>query len=236
MTALNFGKSSNFHSSKLVSETTTLITFYNTNNVEKCKYVTYFNIHNKVTLELRYDQNDSLKQRLTRLYDSTGTRSIGRRFENWSPTIGHTSESNSYEYDSNGFLTKVIDKDQNGKILRQTTIINNDKGYPIDLTVSNGKEIQGKETAEYNYEKNEATIKFFNKKGENINTTASKIEFTNAQPENSINDHGDLTKTVTYETEFKYDKFGNWKKKVSSRISNGILSKRSEETRTIKYL
>lgn len=235
MTALNFGKSNNFHSSKLVSETTTLIIFYNSKNVEKRKYLTYFNSHNKVTLELRYDEKDSLMQRLTRMYDNTGIRSTGRKLENWSPTIGHTSEIALHEYDSNGFLIKVIDKDQNGVIIRQTDIINNEKGYPIELTVSVGNEIQGKETAEYFYEKNEATIKFFNKKGELINTLTSKIEFAKAQPGDILNDYGDIIKTTTSETEFKYDKYGNWIKKLSFRVSGGELSKRSEEIRSIKY-
>lgn len=83
LTALNFGKKKEFNSEKLVLETTTQIIFYNTNSIEKTKDVTIYNENNKVTLELRYDESGNLKQRLTRIYDSTGTRSLARKLASY---------------------------------------------------------------------------------------------------------------------------------------------------------
>lgn len=235
LTALNFGKTDNFISNKLVSETVTNITFCNSKGIKKAKNITQFNNKNKVTLELRYDENGDLKQRLTRMYDSIGTRSIARKFENWHPLLGHTVEITSYEYDINGFLTKVIDKNQNGNIIRQTNIINNEKGYPIELNdlVTNG--ILGKETAEYDYDKNEVTIKYFNKLGELVNSQNSKIESSKSQPGDILNEYGDIIQSAKYKVEIKYDKFGNWVKKSFFNITQGKFIMSSEETRTIKY-
>jgi YD repeat-containing protein len=236
LTALNFGKTNNFYSNKLVSETITNITFYNSKGIEKVKNITQFNNQNRVTVELRYDENGNLKQRLTRMYDSTGTRSITRKFENWHPLLGHTVEITSHEYDINGFLTKVIDKNQNSIIIRQTNIINNEKGYPIELSDLVRNEILGKETAEYDYDKNEVTIKYFNKLGELINSQNTKIESSKGQPEDILNEYGDIIQSAKYKVEIKYDKFGNWVKKSFFNILRGKLIKSSEERRTIKYI
>lgn len=235
-TALNFSKKNYFHSTKLVSETITNTTFYNSNSIEYTKEITSFNSQNKVTTELRYDENDILKQRLTRMYDSTQTICIARKFENWHPLLGHTTEIASYSYDSNGSLINVKDKDQNGKIFRQTIIINDEKGNPIELTNFVGNEIIGKEITSYNYEKNEAIIQYFNKTGELVNSQTTKIEYSKSNPADIVNDYGDIVKSATYEMEIKYDKFGNWTKKKYSTITNGKLTKKSETTRIIKYL
>jgi hypothetical protein len=235
LTALNFGEKNNFYSNKLVSETINNITFYNSKGIEKVKNITQFNMQNKVIVELRYDENDNLKQRLTRMYDSTGTRSIARKFENWHPLLGHTVEITSHEYDLNGFLSKVIDKNQNGNIIRQTNIINNEKGYPIELSDLVGNEIQGKETAEYDYDKNEVTIKYYNKLGELVTSQNTKIESSKGKPGDILNEYGDIILSAEYKMEIKYDKFGNWVKKIYSKISKGKITKSSEEIRTIKY-
>lgn len=235
MTVLNFGKKNNFLSTKLVSETTTETTFYNSNSIEKQKDITIYNEHNNVTIENRYDENNNIKQRLTRLYDSTGVRSLGRKLENWHPLLGYTYETTYHQYDSNGFLNGFIEKDQNNNIIRETTIINNDKGYPILLQIFVRNELQGKETAEYNYEKNEVSIKYFNKNQELVNSVNSKIEFTKSMPGDILNEYGDIVKSAKYEMKIKYDKFGNWLKKVYFVIENNKLVKKSETTRIIKY-
>ncbi|WP_066305304.1 hypothetical protein [Flavobacterium sp. TAB 87] len=235
LTALNFGKTNIFYSDKIVKQTTEENTFYNSKNIEKTKNIIYFNNHNKVTLELRFDENDNLKQRLTRIYDSTGTRSLGRKIENWHPLLGHFSETAIHQYDSNGFLNNITEKDNNQNIISQTIIINNEKGYPIELSNFNRNESQGKETADYNYDKNEAYIKYFNKNGELINSETSKIEFKNGKPGDTLSQYGDVIKSDKYEMEIKYDKYGNWVKKIYSTISNGQLQKKSETIRKIIY-
>ncbi len=235
MTALNFGKKNDFHSDKLVTETETKTTFYNSKSIEKMRYVSNYNNHNKVTIENRYDDNDNLKQRLTRIYDSTGVRSLARKLENWHPLLGHFFEISYHSYDSNGILNSIIEKDQSGSIIRHTNIINNEKGYPIELTIFVGNQMEGKETADYNYEKNEVTINYFNKKNELINSETAKIESTKNQPGDKVNKFGDVVKSAKYEMEIEYDKFGNWVKQIYSTLTNGLLVKKSESTRKIKY-
>lgn len=236
LTSLNLGRK-NFHSTKSVSQTITNTTFYNSNNTtEKTKEITSYNTQNNVVTEFRYDREDNLKQRLTRSYDSTGVRCIGRKFENWHRYLGHTIEITYYNYDSRGYLVNASDKDQNGNIFRHTDFINDENGNPIEIINFNGNEIIGKEKNEYNYDKNEVIIKYFNKNDQLISSQTSNIDFTKSNPGDIVNEYGDIMKSANYEMEFKYDKFGNWIKKKYSTIFNGKIVKKSETTRTIKYL
>ncbi|KFF06741.1 hypothetical protein [Flavobacterium reichenbachii] len=236
-TSLNFGKNNDFHSDKIVSETTTNRTFYNrSGTTERTKEVKSYNTQNNVIAELRYDEDNNLKQRLTRIYDSTGTRCLARKFENWHRYLGHSIETAIYTYDSKGFLINASDKNQKGQIYRQTNFINNDKGDPIEIINFNGEEIIGKEKNEYNYDKNEVTIKYCNKNNELLSSQTSTIDYSKVNSDDIVNEHGDIIKSATYETEIKYDKFGNWIKEKHSVIRNGKLTKQSETSRTIKYL
>jgi hypothetical protein len=235
LTVLNFNKKNEFNSENPVLETTTQTTFFNTNRIERKKDVQIYNEKNEVTSELRYDENGDLKQRLTRVYDSTGTRCLSRKIENWHPLLGHSYDTYYYGYDNKGFLNSIIEKDQNGKIVRKTIIINNDKGNPTELMLLIGNQVQGKEIAKYDYEKNEVTIQYFNKNDEIINSQKSKIEFSKSQPGDIVNEHGDVIKSIKFEMRIKYDKFGNWIKKVYYRFVNGKAIKESESTRAIKY-
>lgn len=235
-TSLN-KKNANFYSSKLVSETVTNRTFYNRSaSIERTKEITSYNAQNNVITELRYDDENNLKQRLTRIYDSTETRCLARKFENWHRYLGHSIETAIYTYDSKGFLINSSDKNQKGQIFRHTNFINNDKGDPIEIINFNGEDIIGKEKNEYNYDKNEVIIKYFNKNDDLVSSQTSIIDSSKVNPDDIVNEYGDIIKSATYETEIKYDKFGNWIKEKHSVIRNGKLTKQSETTRTIKYI
>lgn len=237
LSALNFRENKDFHSTKLVSETTTLTTFYNSNNtIEHTKEITSYNFQNSEITELRYDNDNNLKQRLIRMYDSTGTRCIGRKFENWHRYIGHTVEIASYNFDSKGYLIGITDRDQNGNIFRKTDILNNEKGDPIELIGYVKDKIAGKEKSRYNYEKNEVMIEYYNSNDELISSQTSRIDYSKINPGDIVNEYGDIIKSAFYEEEIKYDKFGNWVKKKYSEIKNGKLIKKSETSRSIKYL
>jgi hypothetical protein len=236
LTSLNFGKNNNFHSTKLVSETTTNTTFYNSSGtIEYTKEVTSYDTQNNVISELRYDGEDNLKQRLTRIYDSTGTRCLARKLENWHRYLGHSIETASYTYDTKGYLIKSSDKDRNGKIFRHTDFVNDDRGNPLEIINFNGEEIIGKEKNEYDYDKNEVIIKYFNKNNELFSSQTSSINSSKVNSGDIVNEYGDIIKSARYEMDIKYDKFGNWIKKKYSSIRNGKLSKQSETSRTIKY-
>ncbi|MCR4034052.1 MULTISPECIES: hypothetical protein [Flavobacterium] len=230
-------KNNDFHSEKIVLETITNTTFYNSSGtIEYTKEITSYNTQNNVLTELRYDGNNNLKQRLTRTYDSTGNVCTARKFENWHPYLGHTIEVASYKFDSKGFLIHTNDKNQKGQIFRYTDFINNDKGDPIELVNYNGNQMIGKEKNEYDYDKNEVIIKYFNQNDELVNTQTSTIDYSKISSGDIVNEYGDIIKSATYEMEIKYDKFGNWIKKKYSKIKNGKLVKQSETSRTIKYL
>ena len=237
LSSLNFNKNKDFHSTKPVLETITNTTFYNSNNtIEHTKEITSYNIQNNAITELRYDSDNNLKQRLTRIYDSTKTLCIGSKFENWHRYLGHTIEIASYDFDSKGYLIKITNKDQNGNIFQTTDIVNNEKGDPIELVGYNKDGISGKEKSKYNYEKNEVIIEYYNSKDELISTQTTIVDPFKISPENIVNEYGDIVRSPTYEMKIKYDKFGNWIKKKYSNIKNGILIKSSETFRTIKYL
>ncbi|MFY8181104.1 MAG: hypothetical protein ACOVLG_04950 [Flavobacterium sp.] len=220
----------------LVSEITTEITFFNQDNIERKKEITSLNSKNKIITELRYDSEDNLKERLTRIHDSTGTKSISRKIERWHPIIGYTSETAFYEYDEKGFLTKVIDKNQNNKVIRETTIINNEKGDPIELKLKTDRDVDfGIEIAEYDYLNNSVITKVLDKNGKIISTNNGKIDYSKKEENDIVNEFGDITKSEDYEYEFKYDKKGNWTTQVRFKIIGGKRIKNAEFRRKLKY-
>ena len=128
-----------------VKEITTKTIFYNANGNEVGKDVVAFNDQQNVTVEIRYNENGRMTTRLTWMYDATGIKSIARKLESWSYTVGNNSTTAFYGYDENGYLIKVTDKDKFGKIVRYSVITNDEKGYPIELKLTEGSTDFGKE-------------------------------------------------------------------------------------------
>lgn len=232
---LNFTTESDFYSDKPVSEVTEHLTFYNTSGVKKEKQVTTYNKMNRALVELRYNSDNILKQRLTRLYDESNVRSTFRRFENFHPIIGRTVEDVHYQYDQNGFLISIVEKDEKGNIVRQSALKNDSIGNPVELIILIGDKIQSKETAEYFYDENSVVIHYYNRYNDLVNSVRSKIKATIPDSDQVLNEYGDIISSPTFEQEIKYDKFGNWIKKTYFEIENGKRLKKSEYARTIKY-
>ena len=234
---MNLGKSNHyFQSSKLIKESTTVCTTYYPENMPKVKTIVHYNVHNKPTVELRYDEKDVLKQRVTITYDNSGTFDIGVKLENSDPEIGFYTVFSTNQYDSNGLVNKITESDEKGGISKQADLVYNEKGNPTEIIVSIGDVMLSKQTAVYNYELNEATIKYFNRKGELYNTQKVPIDYSIAKPGEIVNEYGDIIKSATSEIEIAYDEFGNWTKKVYSMIIDGKLTKSSEQIRTLLYV
>lgn len=231
---MNFGTEREFKSDKLVLESSSDFTFYNQSGEEKKKEISSYNIDNNLQFELRYDEEGNLKQRLSIQYNEVGKK-VESKFENWLAIIGHTSESTSYKYGTNNFLVLLISRDQFNNIIRETTFINDKKGNPTELVIKVKGLLEGKETAVYNYEENQVEVSYFNSSDEFVNKNKSKIYFTNIEPGDIVSEYGDILKSKTYEHEIKYDKYGNWTKKIYYKISNGKKNKKSEIRREIKY-
>lgn len=220
----------------LVSQISTEITFYNQNNIERKREITSLNSKFKIVSELRYDSDGNLKERLTRMHDSTETKSTSSKIERWHPIIGYSSETAFYEYDHKGFLIKIATRNQDNKIIRETHIINNEKGNPIELKLKTDSNVHfGNEIAEYDYLKNSVTTKVLDKNGKSISTNKAKIDFTKKDENEIVNEYGEIIKSKDYEFEYKYDKNGNWIAQVRYKIVNGKRIKNAEFKRKIKY-
>lgn len=220
----------------LVKEITTNIIFYNTSgNTEVIKEVTHFNDQNKVTLELRYDQNGKMTDRLAWMYDATGTKNLARKYERWVNALGYICETAYYEYDGNGFLVKVTDKNQAGKMIGTTTIVNDENGYPVELITDSSADF-GKETAKYDLESNSVVITSLGPNGNILSSNINKIDFSKYGINEVVNENGDPIKSGDYGYVYKYDKNLNWIKRTRYKAVNGKQVKNAEFTRRIKYV
>lgn len=220
-----------------VEEIVTDIIFYNTNSIENQKEITIVNSKNKLVREDRYNDQSKIAQKLTFSYDSTQTKSLSRKHEKWHPLLGYSSETAFYEYDPSDFLIKIIDKNKDGKIFRETSITNDDKGNPIELKLKENNNFDyGMETAEYDYENNVVEIKVLDEHGNILSSNKMKIDFSIKSKDDVVNDSGDYIKSDGYEFDYKYDKKGNWIKQIRYKVVAGKKIKNAEFVRKIKYV
>lgn len=211
-------------------------TFYNSSGKEVTKEISFLNDHMKIQSENRYNQEGNLTARLTFIYDSVSDKNIGRKFERWHPLIGYSSESAEYVYDENNHLIKVIDRDMHHNIFRETFILNNEKGDPVELKViEENRIISAIEKAVYNYENNEVTVIVIDGDGNVLSSNTTAISFEEKRLGNEYNEFGDLIKTENSEIEYRYDKHNNWTKQIIYNTKNGKRKKNSIFTRTLFY-
>lgn len=238
-TALHLNKPEDLRSGFPVSEITTEITFYNSSgSIEKKKEVSILNAQHRVVSEQRFDENGVLTARLTWQFDSTGTKSLGRKLERWHKLMGYSSETSSHEYDANGYVTKTTAKNQQQQVIMVTHIKNDERGNAIEVitTDSQGK-AYGMERAEYDYPNNKFVSRVYNQNGQFVSESTGKITNEEANDPTIVkNEKGDVIKTSDYEYEYRYDKKGNWTFKIIYKIKNGKKVKQSEFKRNINYL
>ncbi|MFL5742930.1 MAG: hypothetical protein ACJ75B_22110 [Flavisolibacter sp.] len=172
--------------------------------------------------EERFDESGTLKARLTYTNDTANKLKLTRTFERWTQ-LGYSKETAFYTYDSNHHLIGITDKDSNGNVIRQTDLILDEKGYPIQLALFNGNgDSFGKEIASYLYDRNTAVTSVVANDQRILSTDTIKISFINASmfPGNkeTYNSNGDLTNwarrnlngsETIFEEEYLYDSFGN---------------------------
>lgn len=196
--------------------------FYNTSGKQVDKNVKTFDEAGMLLMEERYDEIGALKARLTCTNDTINRLKLTRIFERWNQ-FGFSKETAFYNYDTNHFLISTTDKDANGNTLRQSDLVCNDKGHPIQLTLFDGNGNSfGKEIATYLYDINKVVTSVVSNNGETLSTDTIKISFTTASlfpdKRETYNANGDLvnwtsknfkgTETI-YEEEYTYDNFGN---------------------------
>ena len=197
-------------------------TFYNSFGKQVDKNVKTFDEAGMLLTEERFDESGKLKAKLTYTNDTVNKLKLTRIFERWTQ-IGYSNETAFYIYDNNHKLTGIIDKDANGNILRQTNLVVNEKGHPIELALFDGNDNPfGKEKAFYLYDKNRVITSVVANDGRVLSMDTIKISFLKAfmfpSDNETYNSNGDITKstkrnlndTVTkFEQEYSYDSFGN---------------------------
>jgi len=199
-----------------------LNTFFNASGQQVDKNIKTFDKAGMLLVEERYYKNGALKARLTYTNDTTKRIKLTRTFEKW-PAVGYMKETAFYRYDINNFLIGVVDKDSNGNIFRQTNIICNERGHPIELSVfdENGNPF-GKEIATYLYAKNKVVISIISNDGKILTSDTIKINYKTIVfypgDNETYNSNGDLTSwarrnsngtETVFEEEYLYDSFGN---------------------------
>jgi len=197
-------------------------TFYNSSGKQVDKNIKTFDEAGMLLTEERYDNNSTLKARLTYTNDTVHRIKLTRTFERWTQ-FGYSKETAFYTYDTNFFLVGTTDKDENGNVIRQTNLICNDKGHPTELSLFDGNGNSfGKETATYLYDKNKVVTSVVNNDGKVLSSDTIKISFIAANKfpaDNEVyNANGDLTNwtrrnlngsETIFEEEYTYDSFGN---------------------------
>lgn len=235
--ALTHNKAVDVRANSKISEITTYTKSFNNSGTIEQKTVSTINNKNKLISESRYNDEDKLTARLTFYYDETGLKSTSRKFENWHPMLGYTSEFAYYEYDKDGYLIKITDRNQDSIIIRETFLRNNDKGYPIELKLKyNNSNSLGHEVAEYDYENNEVNTKLLDETGKVISSSHFPLDYTVKDKVNTqFNDFGDIVKSNDTEYEYKYDKFSNWTLRTTYKTDNSKRKKTQLTQRTLKY-
>jgi len=197
-------------------------TFYNTSGKQVDKKINIFDEAGILLTEERYNEDGNITARITYTNDTTNRLKLTRIFESWNKP-GYSKETAFYSYDTNKFLIGTTDKDANGNVIRQSDIICNDKGHPIELSLfdRNGNSF-GKEIATYLYDRNKAVTSVISNDGRILSTDTIKISFIKASlfPADTeiYNSNGDLTNWISksfigtetiFEEEYVYDNLGN---------------------------
>lgn len=240
-TALQLNQDREYKTAK-PKKITEINTFYNTSGKQVDKNVKTFDEAGMLLVEERYDENGSLKAQLTYTNDTSNRIKLTRTFERWTQS-GYSKETAFYNYDSSKFLISTTDKDANGNTIRQTNLICNDKGHPIELSLFDGNGHSfGKEIATYFYDKNKVVTSVVSNDGRTLSTDTIKISFITASlfPDDAevYNANGDLVnwtrkelngnKTI-FEEEYLYDNFGNCTEKKIYKVTVKNNGKRKRE-------
>lgn len=237
-TALHLNAKEDVREEFPVASITTEMTFYNqSGTIERKKEISTLNLQQRVVFELRYDENGTLTERYTCLYDSTGFKKLGRKLERWHRFLGYTFDISKNEYDTNGFLISTTDKNQNNQISMVTEYLNDERGNPIEINVLDGNGNSfGVTKITYDYSNNLVMSKVYDHNGNLQSENTSKINYEDALDSKIIkNEYGDVIKSDEFEYTYRYDKKGNWVFKTNYKYRNGNKIKQSEFSRKITY-
>jgi hypothetical protein len=187
---------------------------------EKC--VKVFDGAGMLVTEERFDESGNRTARFTHKNDTVNLLCMSTVFERWDGTA-YSKETTVYSYDASHFLVGVTDQDANGRTMRVSKIVNNEKGDPVSLSLSDGQGGSfGTELGTYFYDLNKVVTTVFDSEGKQLSIDTSRISHKDVKlhPEEGYvyNEHGDAVKWTSkrsdgtadvYEAEYLYDEFGN---------------------------
>lgn len=205
---------------------------FSSSNTKK-KSVYYYNPSQQLLKEDRFSSDDVLEARLS--FDYKDGLKTGRRFDQ--KILGKwQSERNSYHYDINQNLVKIIYYKADSTVLKYADISNNSQGDPVEMRLYEMDFLVGVEKAIYNYASNSVEIHVFDKEGKSLSTSTIKIK--EVLDVKSIQDNGNTfaykrnwneQDELYYLTEYKFDSNGNW---ISKKIF--LAEMKDEKLKKIK--
>jgi hypothetical protein len=237
-----------------IRQITELITFGNSSGEEKTKRIYQYDRNGNLISSLKFNDEGKLVGASTSQFDSLNRlKRTDSRY--WINLLGFQEEYYTFEYDKNSNLVLQKKFRKNGNILLNYAEFKYDTAKNLVLLKSyNGNgDLQGYETADYDFTNNLATVKVFNTSNELMSKSNQPIFFGPKHKQDSTiqyNEQGDIVYSerhwkendnVCYKSDYEYDKFGNMIKYVDTEYEkkkNGKLKKlrvRQLTTRQIEY-
>lgn len=176
------------------------------------------------SFEFYSENNDSVFYRVSYINDTINKIKLAKTTEKRQKKGIH-KEISKYFYDEKSFLIGSIDLDSNNNVIRRTTIVCNEKGHPIELSLFDNKDkFIAKEKATYYYNSNKVVRNIdlseqfvinnkdtwkISLRNENLFPDENEV-FNNYGDKVKWNNKNEFDKNSYYEREFVYDPFGNW--------------------------
>lgn len=232
-TTLHINDAYDINKKKPIKKIESKTVFYNVNNTEKRKEITYLNPRFRVTQEERYNEDDELifkrvieYEADTLMVKSTTTRKI--------PLFGNEITTSRYIYDDHKFLIRYEKYNAKNQLIEVVSIENDDRGNPIYQVINNGE--FGYEKANYDYKNNTYSNYIYNTKDELVNSSLyNTLNYEKPSGENVFNEYGDLVSSLMFSFEYKYDPYGNWTKQTRYKKAGDKKILNAEFTRKIFY-
>lgn len=213
---------------------------YETNYLKNETYVNkwIFNYSSDTIIRGKLLKNEELKSVFEYVLNDE-KRIIEMKVNFFSQYVKNDKQHIKYEVTDHVKILNFLD---NNSVIKAKMIVDMDSlQSPVRITsINSNNEIQSKETADYNYKTNTYNYKVYNYNNEIV---LNKTEYYNPKFIIEKNEFGDITRMfwplssnkaiITFE--YKYDKNGNWIKRIKKNFSNNTESISTVVKREIKY-
>lgn len=231
-TYLNYNEPFDVRSNFPIKEIVQVTTFFSSkgdNEIVKSSYT--LNNKNRMLTEWRVNETtgQSFNFENTYLYD---TLLIAKKSEVKHRSFPKEIRISHYILENSGNIA-VIKTNLKGDTLERINFILNEQKLPVLLKVNDGE--MGYETAEYDYFKNTVVTKVYDKNGNLKGGNQGIINRHEKSEDRTYDSFGNLIKNKNQVFELKYDKYGNWIKKIRFELKGNDKIERAVITRKITY-